>query len=100
MGLQRQIINHYFELFGEHRTLREISAHLNIQITKVFRILNGYEMKISEYEKFRQAMGKKAGEGTDLSNMAVKGEKTLSYRMTNDLKQILEMKIRLHNTVF
>ena len=33
-------------------TLRKISEDTNIQITRVFRILNGSEMKISEFEIF------------------------------------------------
>lgn len=52
MQLQNAVLKKYQELYPD-QTLREISKKTGIQQTRVFRILNGHEMRISEYEKFR-----------------------------------------------
>lgn len=49
--LQSAIIRQYKKTYPQDK-LKHISAKTNIQITRVFRILNGSEMKISEYESF------------------------------------------------
>jgi predicted transcriptional regulator len=40
-------------------TLKEISKRTGIQLTRVFRILNGYEMKVSEYERLESLVREK-----------------------------------------
>lgn len=57
MNLQEIIIKRYFEYFPK-QSLREISAQTGIQITRVFRILNGSSMKLCEYEAFEEAICK------------------------------------------
>lgn len=56
MNLQNAIIKQYKENYPNDK-LKEISQKTNIQITRVFRILNGAEMKLSEYESFNHAIG-------------------------------------------
>ena len=100
MELQQQVINNYFEIFGKEKTLKEISGHLGIQITRVFRILNGYEMKLTEYEKFKSVTKLADAEKCrDFLETAIKGEKIFSVKMSNEIKQVLEMKIRLQDTI-
>lgn len=55
--LQLQIINQYKSNFPKH-TLKDISNATNIQNTRVFRIMNGSEMKISEYDSFQKCINK------------------------------------------
>lgn len=55
MKLQEEILNQFNRQFP-NATLKEVSKKTGIQITRVFRIINGYEMKISEYEKFHQLL--------------------------------------------
>ena len=50
---QREVIAKYFKRRGE-KPLREISNETGIQMTRVFRILNGQEMKLSEYLCFKE----------------------------------------------
>lgn len=57
MGLQDIIIERYFENFPK-QSLRGISANTDMQITRVFRILNGSPMKLCEYESFENAIRK------------------------------------------
>lgn len=58
MGLQDIIIKRYFDYYPK-QSLRGISTNTNIQITRVFRILNGSPMKLCEYESFENAIRKK-----------------------------------------
>ena len=51
MSLQKRTINTYRQLFP-NETLREISLKTGIQITRVFRLMNGKTMKVSELEAF------------------------------------------------
>ena len=100
MNLQRKILSNYFETFGREMTLRQISNHLGIQITRVFRILNGYEMKISEYEKFKSLTScADPSSKKELAQMAIKGERIFSLKLNDEMKKILELKIRLQDTI-
>lgn len=58
MNLQKEIIAKFYKQYPD-ATLKELSSKAGIQITRVFRIMNGYEMKISEYEKIHQLIQKK-----------------------------------------
>jgi len=51
MSLQTNILKDYRALFPQD-TLREISNRTGIQLTRVFRLLNGSPMKLAEYESF------------------------------------------------
>ena len=54
-NLQTSILSEYTNTFPKD-TLKEISLKTGIQITRVFRIFNGSEMKISEYESFQNSL--------------------------------------------
>lgn len=58
MSLQEITIKRYFNHYP-NQSLREVSANTNIQITRVFRLLNGSQMKLNEYEAFEDAINKK-----------------------------------------
>ena len=53
--LQGLILKKYTEVHN-NPTLKFISEDTGIQITRVFRIINGHEMKISEYERFESSI--------------------------------------------
>ena len=54
-NLQQIIIEKYRKAYPKD-TLKEISKKTKIQYTRVFRIFNGSEMKISEYQAFEKAI--------------------------------------------
>ena len=54
MSVQTIVLKQFNELYPQAK-LREISEKTGIQITRVFRILNGAEMKVSELESFQKA---------------------------------------------
>ena len=68
MDLQQIIIKRYKEVFP-HTTLKNIAKETGIQQTRIFRILNGYEMKISEFQKFEEAINK--GSRYDISKFRI-----------------------------
>lgn len=55
MNYQESILKRYREAFPD-KTLKSISKETGIQMTRVFRIFNGYEMKLKEYEAFEVAL--------------------------------------------
>ena len=58
MNLQQIVLKRYFDYYPK-QSLREISENTNIQITRVFRLMNGSPMKLSEYESFENAIVQK-----------------------------------------
>ena len=70
MSLQTNILKDYRSLFPQD-TLREISNRTGIQLTRVFRLLNGSPMKLAEYESFYDII--------DLEN--TKSEKTSALKL-------------------
>ena len=53
MSLQKWVIENYIRSTG-FKTLKEISKDTGIQLTRVFRILHGKEMKLKEFEIFQK----------------------------------------------
>ena len=100
MSLQLKVLDHYLDLFGRDQTLKQISSHLGIQVTRVFRIFNGYEMKITEFEKFQKALKPTEEKETkSLIKTARQGEEYLSVTLSNKFREKIEMKIRLKQTL-
>lgn len=57
---QKEIIKCYRRLFPDE-TLKEVSHKTGIQATRVFRIFNGHEMRVSEYEIFERLIDRQVG---------------------------------------
>lgn len=57
MSLQARILGQYRQVFPRH-TLRETAQLTGIQLTRVFRLMNGAPMRLDEYELFRQVLEK------------------------------------------
>ncbi len=61
MKLQSKTLHRYRQLFP-NETLRQTSARTGIQITRVFRLFNGKNMKVGELEAFEAAILSKIAE--------------------------------------
>ena len=86
MQSQNYILNQYKSLYP-NSTLRSISERTNIQQTRVFRILNGQEMKLSEYESFKSAINKKFTDNhPDLYFSMVEELKSLNLIQIKDIR--------------
>ncbi len=57
MKLQKWVIEKYINLTGLN-TLNDISKDTGIQITRVFRLIHGKEMKLKEFEIFQSKIFK------------------------------------------
>ena len=82
MSLQTQTLHRYRQLFPND-TLKEVSTRTGIQITRVFRLFNGKNMKVGELEAFETVIVKKISENPSFArlNTAVEGASSL---LTND----------------
>lgn len=68
MNLQNKTIERY-RLFFPNQTLRQVSANTGIQITRVFRLMNGKTMKVKELEAFENAIHLKIAENPNFSRL-------------------------------
>lgn len=59
MTKQEMIIQKYRDCYP-NETMKMISNRTGIQLTRVFRILNGKPMKVSEFEVFEKAINEKS----------------------------------------
>jgi signal recognition particle GTPase len=55
MNMQKNVIKRFKSKYPD-LTLKETSSLTGIQMTRIFRIFNGHEMKVSEYEKFQEVI--------------------------------------------
>jgi hypothetical protein len=103
MNLQNKVINQYRELH-KFPTLQFIAQDTGIQITRVFRILNGLvEMKISEYESMLTSIQRiqhsHLGLGYELQELARlthSCQVELSKDQIEEICEDLKMKLRLN----
>ena len=84
MSLQVWIIDKYIRSTG-FKTLKEISKDTGIQLTRVFRILHGKDMKLKEFEIFQ----KKSFFNLDKSLKIVSLANECAFKL--DEKNILEI---------
>lgn len=61
MNLQDATLKQFQEVFNGP-TLKEISTLTGIQMTRIFRLMNGYEMKLSEWESMNCAIHTKVNQ--------------------------------------
>ena len=69
MKLQKWIIDKYTDLYGL-KTLKEISKDTGIQVTRVFRLMHGKEMKIGEFEIFQDKVFNNFEKGSSVLELA------------------------------
>jgi hypothetical protein len=91
--LQQRIILQYKELYPQD-TLKEISLKTNIQITRVFRLFNGSEMKLKEYESFETAIDEKIN-NNDFYHKAKECSLILSPQKLKDIYALMNQSIKL-----
>ncbi len=93
---QKEILNRYLQL-SNNPTLKEMSYETGIQITRMFRILNGSTMKLAEYEIIKELIEKKSGFTRSLCTLADECLKKLSLDAIQDVELYLQRKLNLWN---
>lgn len=92
MCLQKTVLKQYKSIYPNDK-LKDISNRTNIQITRVFRLMNGSEMKLCEYEAFEKCLPKNrsVSEFLDvaqkcLDTLSLERQKLLMAQMQQALK--------------
>lgn len=95
MKMQNYVLKRYRELYPHH-TLKEISDQTGIQISRVFRLFNGSEMKVSEYEAFQNFLEGNPSNTFHFINIARKCLEVLSpesiEKMNIEMQMLLNLK--------
>ena len=97
MSLQDKIIYQYRQLYPND-TLRDIAGRTNIQLTRVFRLLNGKLMKLEEYEAFSNVVtthSKKSINTEVYSKIMNEINDLFSANEINEINEYLKRKIFL-----
>ena len=92
--LQTKLITTYKEKFPKD-TYKEISKKTNIQQTRVFRIFNGSEMKLSEYEAIEDITKDAKPSLFDLRKVMRLCEKTFSFDEISELLEEINYKLEI-----
>lgn len=100
MSLQNKIFEKYYAAVPK-LTYRQISAETGIQITRVFRIVNGSKMRLEEYQAVEQAINRhtEPTEYFEFIELAKNCAELLSADALADLKHILIRKVALANNL-
>lgn len=94
MNLQKSILEDYLQRFKKP-TLKLISADTGIQMTRVFRIMNGAIMHLDEFEVFyKKVQERKSNQGC-LGDLLFECELNLSREVLDGVGQMLRKKIHL-----
>lgn len=101
MSLQTKILNDFRQRFPTE-TLREIAALTDIQLTRVFRLMNGAPMKLEEYEAFTIALQKntpKHASQHHLDRLVAEVKSRFSVEEQKKVAHAIELKLQWHSIV-
>lgn len=92
---QREVIEKFYATHGQ-MTLKQMSTMTGIQLTRVFRILNGYEMKLGEYLTFQKLVEDPSGERqkSKLEELTTLALKKLSLGALKELEWDINSRLR------
>ncbi len=89
---QRKVIEE-FKTLKRGLTIRQMAAHLGIERTRYFRVLNGYEMKLSEYLAMKKVIGEAANIGVESGieefGLGMRQDLYLTISRAKRMKQLL-----------
>lgn len=94
MKTQLNVIKQFMMIFKKP-TLNKISTMTGIQLTRVFRIINGSEMKLSEYEIFQEKIDDEVGIDRTLRDLLNNCEHKLSRRGILEIQDLLEEQLQI-----
>jgi len=76
-------------------TIREMANDSGIQQTRLFRIMNGQEMKLSEYLTFKNRISILIGSQSQIEELAKECEKVLSINCVSDISNYMKRRVRI-----
>ena len=99
MKFQESILLQYTRLTG-NVTLRSISNDTGLQITRIFRLLNGAEMKLNEYRIFYGKIQDHCGSERNLYNLVDECILKLSIVSIKEIENTLSKKLKLWDLTY
>ena len=93
--MQQTILNAYQKQFPS-QTFQNISKQTGIQVTRIFRIFNGSEMKLGEYITFKSIIDQKRGADQKFQELFDHALMTLPNESLRELRSSLEKKKRIY----
>ncbi|HAZ11670.1 MAG: hypothetical protein A2X86_18270 [Bdellovibrionales bacterium GWA2_49_15] len=94
MFSSQKIVNDFKDEYSG-LSYREIAAMTGIQMTRVFRIFNQQEMRVSEYERFKQLLLQKKTGAARLLELLNQYAIFLSPSFTRRMERYLEREIKI-----
>lgn len=94
MELQKKILKQYMQLKSKP-TLKEVANDTGIQLTRVFRLLNGAPMKLEEFQIFQKRVKELSGLTSTLEEVAYECALKLSVEAVKELELFLIRKIEI-----
>lgn len=95
MSVQVLILKLFKEAYPNAK-LKDISDKTGIQITRVFRLMNGAEMKVSELESF-QSLLQDPKSNSKFIEISKSCALNLSPKRRNYIQAIMEQALKLHS---
>ena len=84
---QKLVLDEYIKLMAKP-TFREMAKDTGIQLTRLFRIMNGMEMRLNEYVILKKRI-EELTDASKLSNLAFKCESSLPSRARKELEGMM-----------
>ena len=94
MKMQNNVLKQYREIYSNY-TLKDISEQTGIQISRVFRLFNGAEMKVSELEIFQNILETHTTQSYHFLSIAKKCLDILSPETIDKINYEMQMLLNL-----
>ena len=91
---QNEILKQYMEL-QKKPTLRSMASETGIQTTRLFRIMNGSPMKLSEFEILKKLIQKKMGLSRGLVELSNECLLKLSSESIREIEKMIKRKLAI-----
>ncbi len=88
MDIQHQTISRYKVIFPKDK-LRDMAKRTGINLTRIYRIMNGKLMKVSELEKFNSAINEKMNLNGEKIQILKSVEKAINIHSPEELRKII-----------
>ena len=99
MKIQESILRQYMRRTG-NVTLKSISNDTGLQVTRIFRLLNGAEMKLNEYRVFYWKVQDLHDSKICLQNLAEECALKLPSGPIKEIENIILKKLKLWNLTY
>ncbi len=94
MNLQQSVLKQFMELY-QNPKFKEASKITGIQQTRFFRLVNGCEMKIGEYQILKKLVSEKLGLSNSLQDLAGQCSIKLAQETIKEIEDHLMRKLVL-----